>query len=115
MEWKRAFNGILFLAVTVVLMGFAVDSGFAKGQEENPVDLACTDSDIPCSLRCAPAVLKSYSVNGVNFKIWEKELRLISLPAGQLSTAQGVSRDMLLSAADIKWPKMELQSIYLRL
>ena len=67
MEWKRAFNGILFLAVTVVLMGFAVDSGFAKGQEENPVDLACTDSAIPCSLRCGPAVLKSYSVNGVNF------------------------------------------------
>ena len=67
MEWKRAFNGILFLAVTVVLMGFAVDSGFAKGQEENPVDLACTDSAIPCSLRCGPAVLKSYTANGVNF------------------------------------------------
>jgi len=73
MEWKRAFNGILFLAVTVVLMGFAVDSGFAHEvpvqvqQEESPVDLACTDSDIPCSLRCGPAVLRSYSANGVNF------------------------------------------------
>ena len=67
MVWKRAFNGILFLAVTVVLMGFAVDSGFAKGQEESPVDQACRASEIPCSLRCGPAVLKAYTVNGVNF------------------------------------------------
>jgi len=67
MEWKRAFNGILFLAVTVVLMGFAVDLGFAKGEQESPLDLACTPSDIPCSLRCGPVVLRTYTANGVNF------------------------------------------------
>jgi len=67
MVWRKAFNGILFLAVTVVLIGFAVDSGFAKGEEESPVDQACRISEIPCSLRCGPAVLKSYTVNGVNF------------------------------------------------
>ncbi|MCZ6555376.1 MAG: hypothetical protein O6759_04595, partial [Candidatus Dadabacteria bacterium] len=67
MEWKRAFNGILFLAVTVVLMGFAVDLGFAKGEKESPLDLACTSSDIPCSLRCGPVVLRTYTANGVNF------------------------------------------------
>ena len=75
MEWKRAFNGILILAVTVVLMGSAVVWGGGPGgywpeepEETPPVDpAACTDSDIPCSLRCGPAVLRSYSANGVNF------------------------------------------------
>ena len=33
MVWRRAFSGILSLAVMVVLIGFAVDSGFAKGEE----------------------------------------------------------------------------------
>ena len=67
MVWRRAFSGILSLAVRVVLIGFAVDSGFAKGEEESPLDLACTSSDIPCSLRCGPVVLKAYTANGVNF------------------------------------------------
>ncbi len=67
MVWRRAFSGILSLAVMVVLIGFAVDSGFAKGEEESPLDLACNSSDIPCSLRCGPAVLKTYTANGVNF------------------------------------------------
>jgi len=82
MVWRRAFKGILFFAVMAVLVGFAVDSSFAKGQEESPVDQACTGGDIPCSQRCGPAVLKSYNANGVNFAVMGERAE-INLLAGK--------------------------------
>ncbi|MCK5392093.1 MAG: hypothetical protein KAJ31_06670, partial [Deltaproteobacteria bacterium] len=82
MVWRRAFSGILSLAVMVVLIGFAVDSGFAKGEQESPLDLACTASEIPCSLRCGPTVLRSYTANGVNYADMGQRAE-INLLAGQ--------------------------------
>jgi len=82
MAWRKAFKGILFLAVTAVLMGFAMDSSLAKGQEESPLDQACNNSEIPCSQRCGPAVLNTYRANGVNFAVMGESAQ-INLLAGK--------------------------------
>lgn len=82
MVWRRAFKGILFFAVTLVFVGFAVDFSFAKGQEESPLDQACRGGDIPCTKQCGPAVLKTYSSNGVNFSVMGERAQ-INLLAGK--------------------------------
>jgi hypothetical protein len=82
MVWRRAIKGIFVFTVVAIVMGFSLETSFAKGQEGSPLDQSCNNSEIPCSQRCGPAVLKSYSANGTNYVVMGESAQ-INLLAGK--------------------------------
>lgn len=89
MVWRRAINGVFVFTIVTIVMGFSLETSFAKGQEESPLDQSCNASEIPCSQRCGPAVLKTYSANGVNYAVMGESAQ-INLLAGK-STEYGAA------------------------
>ena len=78
MVWRRAFKGVLFVAVLVFSLGFAVDASFG----ESALNQNCRGGEIPCTKQCGPIILKTYSANGVNYAVMGQSAE-INLLAGK--------------------------------
>ena len=86
MVWRRAFKAILFVAVFIFSVGFAVDASYADVEVIEVIEVIeidnCRGGEIPCTKQCGPTIIQTYKAGGVNYVVMAESAE-INLLAGK--------------------------------